>query len=466
MAKIEDVLKNPDIEAVRKELIRKSGVNIAVKYEDCAKQFDVSKHDVMDSTKRQDKPTKEGSVKVSRLPVPFQNLIVERSVAFLVGHPVQLSAKTTNDNQKIIVDMVQSIWDKCKLDYKNKEIARILFSECEVAELWYFTKEYTWWEALKQKLGFGGDLNIRMKVLANSLGDSLYPYFDEKGDMTAFSREYVVIEGEKSVTYFEVYTDTGIIKFMNDGKWSLVSKDKNILGKIPIVYYYQPTPDWHKVQNIIERYEKTISNFPDTNDYFGSPTLILEGKVSGMADKESTGKAVKLEAGAKAYYLTWPQGPESIKVETEIEEKLIYTMTQTPNISFDQMKGIGNIAGSAFDMLFMDPHLKASNNEERIGSGFQRRINILKAAAGKIFVKVEKDVDTISIKPKFEYYLPKDDKGTIDMLVSATGGKAVLSQKRATELNPCVVNADDEYKAIQEEDSASISSQTQGSFNL
>jgi hypothetical protein len=42
----------------------------------------------------------------------------------------------------------------------------------------------------------GVQVKLRMKVLANSLGDTLYPSFNEYGDMNAFGRNFTT--GSKS----------------------------------------------------------------------------------------------------------------------------------------------------------------------------------------------------------------------------------------------------------------------------
>jgi hypothetical protein len=72
---------------------------------------------------------------------------------------------------------------------------------------------------------------------------------------------------------------------------------------------------------------------------------------------------------------------------------------------------------------------------------------------------------TLAIKPKFEYYLPKDEKETIDLLMNAAGGnKAILSQETAVTLNPLVSgDPKKELKKIEDESAASQAA-TQGGF--
>ena len=40
----------------------------------------------------------------------------------------------------------------------------------------------------------------------------------------------------------------------------------------------------------IERLENSISDWGDTNDYFGSPTYFFKGRMKGFADKGEVGR--------------------------------------------------------------------------------------------------------------------------------------------------------------------------------
>ena len=76
-------------------------------------------------------------------------------------------------------------------------------------------------------------------------------------------------------------------------------------------------------------------------------------------------------------YVSWQQAPEAVKLEIETLLKLIYTITQTPDISFDAVKGLGAISGVALKLLFMDAHLKVQDKCEIFDDYLQRRVNVL-----------------------------------------------------------------------------------------
>jgi SPP1 family phage portal protein len=482
--KIEDILKLSIDDQIAE--LQKKPDTIKVKYTDCEKQYKVKMHDVYSTTLRPSKQVKKKDengeeitsyVEPARLGVSFQEIIVSRAAAFLINDGIGLNPTLTEtEGQQTVYEMIKATSSDNKLDYRTRAIARYLFSECEVAELWYFVEDtkglWNWLKSKISKVGIGSaKYMIRMKILANSLGDSLWPYFNETGDLVAFGRGYTVKIGNESTDRFDVYTADKIILYAKvAGQWVLADVPKaNLLGKIPVIYYSQPYPEWYAVQSLIDRYEATLSNFSDSIDYFGAPDLVLTGEVTGLNEKQSMGKVIQLTGdGADARYLTWDQAPEAIKLELETLKNLIFSLTQTPDISFEQVKNLGSqISGIAIKMMFADAHLKAMSHQEVFGEMIQRRLNLLMAAIGNVIaVKYKADVDLMDITPVFNLYMPSNDKEIIENLLLANGNKPIISQKTSIKLSPFDVNADDEIAAIEEDEKKAMENQLQGSFNI
>ena len=152
-----------------------------------------------------------------------------------------------------------------------------------------------------------------------------------------------------------------------------------MIGKIPIVYARQDETEWYRVQNLIESDEELRSNFSDTNKYHASPTVAVKGKIEGFAKKGEAGKVIQMDQNADAKYLEWSQASESVKTEHEMNREDIFALTQTPDISFNNVKALGNLGVAAQKMLFMDAHLKVMDKEEILGEYLQRRINLIVA---------------------------------------------------------------------------------------
>lgn len=418
------------------------------------KQYEIWGHDVMDINKRQRKmvTTDEGTTfqDVSRLPIPLQKIIVSRAATFLCGNPIELEASPATDAETNLLTVLKKQWKDCKLDYLSKNLAKLVMSETECAELWYWEKAPLKYWANTPNDNSAVEYRLRMKVLAHSKGDLIYPVFDASGDMIAFGRCYAMVEEDKLVEHFDVYTDEQIFySKMQAGKIELIEQQDNPFGKIPVIYYWQRQPEWHDVQHLIDRYEKILSNHGDTNDYFGSPIVKVKGKIEGFAKKGEQGKVIELEGESDANYMTWDQSPASVELEFKNLRSLIFDMTDTPDISIEQMKAIGTFSGIALKMIFMNAHMKASDKEESFGMSIQRRINFMKYALARINVQLEPGT-TMDIVPKFIYYLPKDEAGIINMLTTAkTGG--IISQETAVAQNPLVEDAETELDRIKEE---------------
>lgn len=453
---------------------------------DTFKHYETKHHDVHNRQKRKDKDVKDNDgngsvVPVSRLSLPIQKRIVLVAAAFL-GTPC-MEATPAEGIEQDMYDVIEKIWNANKLDYKFKKTAKITMSERQCAELWY-TQDVD--ESYYEGFTIDTQLQMSMKLLAHSLGDTLYPVFDEFDNMIAFGRGYKVRtpsdDGTRidEIAHLDIYTadEIYVSKFLNS-QWlfgevfavtgptgiPVLGPDKNqILGvrytpglsslpntmnKIPVVYYSQPLTEWHDVQELIDRLEKKISNHADTNDYFDSPIVVASGDVTGFSDKGEQGKLLQAVNGATVNYLTWNQAPESMKLEMDNLQKFIYSFTHTPDISFEQMKGLGTFSGIAIKMLFLDAHLKASDHEETFGEGIQRRINYLKHAVSVLDPKYKKALG-LDITPKFEYFQPQNIAEQMDILVKAYGSD-LLSQKTAITLNPLVSDPDAELDQIQTE---------------
>ena len=438
------------------------------------KQYKVKTHEIFDETIRKKKQVTKDSgskdaagepilstslIDVARVGMPFQKMIVERRVGFMLTEPVKFEAKfqTESDAEKKLIEAIVKVHDDNKMDYKNKEIARRLMSELEVAEIWYFVENTE--KPVAGASGKASKFLLKMKVLSSDLGDKLYPLFDDTGDMIAFGRAYKLKEDKQDIDHFDVYTAENEWKYANRGQWALDNMASpnpipNTVGKIMIVYYYQPEPEWADVQSMINRMETLVSNHADVNDYFGSPILTVSGEIQGFAAKGEQGKIIQLEQGSQANYLALASEPNSMKMELDNLEKFIYTMTQTPNITFDQMKGLGALSGVALRLLFLDAHMAVKNKEEVFGLGLQRRVNVIKSALGKVLdTTLDKPSQEIAVKPILTPYIPLNETELIDNIINASSG-GMMSTETSIEMNPLIKDKEVEKKRVEADEKA------------
>ena len=206
-----------------------------------------------------------------------------------------------------------------------------------------------------------------------------------------------------------------------------------------------------------ERLEKLLSNFADVIDYNGNPIIFFKGLLTGFGRKGEAGKIIEGDTESDAKYLSWEGAPEAVKLEIETLLRLLFMLTQTPDISFESVKALNSISGVALKMLFMDAHLKVQEKQEVLSEYMTRRINLLKSYVGLMDNTLNETAKTIDIEPEIIPYMIDDEQTKVDILVSATGGKPILSQKTAVGQLNYTNDSEAEYEKIIEEENASNS---------
>lgn len=393
--------------------------------------------------------------KVARISIALQKLIIKRAVSFCFGNPVKWSCTPENEKQKMVKKAFDKIMSSVKINSINRKAARAIFGFKEVAELWFpvpLAKAHT-------KYGFNSKYKLRCAILSPMLGDTLYPYFDESGDMVAFSRSFSrKVANGITADYFETYTDEEHWLWQNrtEGMQVVDGYPKPVtIGKIPVVFGHQEQFETEDVDSIIGRLETLLSNFADTNDYHASPKIFVKGELKdplgvcpscfelskifvkgelkGFSKKGESGAIIEGEDGSDAKYLAWQNAPESVKLEIETLLKLIYTLTQTPDISFDSVKGLGAISGVALKLLFMDAHLKVQDKKEIFDDYLTRRANVVKAYIGQFNNTLETEAEALDIEPEITPYMLVDELNELNYWMTANDNKPVVSQEESVE---------------------------------
>jgi len=403
-------------------------------------------------------------VKQAKLIVKYQKKITETAVSFLFGEPTDLKLTNKEEKYQEPFKLIKDVWKKNKLEYFNRNLARMLMIETKVAELWYVTID-------DKKVK-----HIKVVLLCQENGDKIYVHHNEYRDLDAFIRRYNMddVDG-KPHEHVDIYTADKIIYGVNvDNVWKQDSQE-NIYGKIPVIYYSKPKPEWDDVQTEIDRIEDLISKFADTNDYFGSPTIKIKGKLTNPPEKGAVGKSLQFTAqkdgdGKISYgdaeYLTWEHAPESIKLEYETLKDIIYSMTSTPDLSFQNVQGLTRTSGEALKFLFIDAILKAKSSQEIFGEGLTRRVNLLKAILGIASVKDKQNLNELDIVLEFGDVLPDSVTDLVNSLSQARGGDPIMSRAAAVRKNPLVEDAEEDLDRLNKEKEKSEVANLGESFNV
>lgn len=425
------------------------------------KDYDVKKHKIFNIAEYPDKKveskytdekgevkTKTDTVKLNRIGLPYQKKIVNIATTFLCGEPIKY---TNNSEDTELYDAFQKVIEKNKMKFIDKEIVTAVGRFTECAELWYHIEE------ANQHYGFYSSFRLKVKVLTPDK-NHLYPVFDENDELISFSREFKV--GDKTI--FEVYTAQRIIRYENDGEWKETINTENPIGKIPVVFYKQEQVEWADVQSAIERLEQIYSNNAESNDKFAYPILKLRGEVVGQFTKDNTGKVMQLGENADADFVVPPTANQSLNDEISRLERDIHDFTSTPNISFDNMKGLGNmLAGSSAQFLFLSAHLKVMDKLAIYIPAFQRRASVIKSYLQYINVKL--DNKELDIEPVITPFVINNEAEFIRFLMEANGNKPIYSQEHSMQ-KAGIKNAQEMIKQIQQEENQAVEEQNSREF--
>lgn len=454
--------------------------------------WDPDRHDVMDESKRPESKVIAEEAKVdprtgrsipatykkdditptNRIPLPIEQNFTNIHTAWCVGNDPKVECEPNDESEKELLQIVGKLNRKNKMRYNNKRIVRSWLAETEVAEYWYKVEDTGFWAkalaALKKAVGGSVSPKYKLKcaIWSPFRGDKLYPYFDDKGDYLALSREYIVRDADGTeTTYFMTVTDKKVYQWKMGASWEALRTFAHGFDKNPTIYSHRDRPLCYNIRNIRIRLEQLMSNFADCIDRHFFPYLILEGDIHGKPQKSGKHRMIQITNGGKVYYLNWDQASEAVKLELQELWEKAHTLTNTPNISMEALRGLGDVpSGRAFQMLFMGANIEMDNHAEVIGEHIQRRYNFLVSAIGSLNSNYYKAAQTIDIDVTLQPFTINDLAEKIKTAMDACG-KPIASLRTGVMMAGLVDNVDDEIKEIEEQEAnASMRNITEPTF--
>lgn len=395
-------------------------------------------------------------VEPNRIAIPLEQDIVNIHTAFTVGTEPEMKCDPS-EKEFGLFEALKSVLKKNKIKYQNRKIVRSWLSEQEVAEYWYIAVDDGFWTKLKARVSSIFGINkpegkLKSVIWSPFRGDKLYPYFSDEGDLVAFSREYKKYDavGKETTCFMTITADT-VYMWELDRDWQDKGSFRHKFKKLPVIYSYRQEPLCHKIRTIRIRLEKLLSGYADCIDYHFFPILMLFGDVKNFSGEFKNRVVELMGDGANAAYLTWNQASDPVKVELETYFNQAYALTNTPRISFDQLKGTGSaLSGVAFRYVFMGAHMAVQNHAEDLGSFMQRRVNFLVSALGSVNSTLSQAADTIDVDVDIVPYIIDNIDDKVKTAVSAVQG-GVWSQRDGIVFAGNAARVDETLKEIKAE---------------
>ena len=415
-------------------------------------QYDPTKHPVMNKAKYPDIVNADGFQPVTRVTCDLQRLAVKRMTELVTGIPVKRVYQPENERQREVAAYLEKIMTKNRIDSVNIERFNMLFAGCEVMTLWYAVEQQ------HTAYGFKSDLKLRCRNFSPMFGDELYPLFDEYGDMIAMSVAYTRRNARNIVHYFDCYTATRHIKWSTqNGDWETVEDEPITLQKIPCIYMYRPTPIWEDTSRIVYEIEWALSRNGNYLRENSKPLFVVfADEEVGYGKEKSPNKEFKAvaqyPANGKAEYVTWQQAVENLKFYVSELRNLFFTQLQLPDWSYEKMSQQA-LSGESRKQLFIDAQMKVKDESGRLIEFLDREVNVvkqfLKVMLGESYTA---DIDALNVEVQITPFTITDEKDTINNLMTANGGKAILSQRESIELFGHSDDVDRTLREIAEED--------------
>lgn len=420
-------------------------------------------HIAHDRLGRRDKQRKDKAGNViaiepaARITLGLEKLLTNRMSEFMFSTPVRRLYHNLRGSKqrKDITHAIEAIYKVARIDTENLRRSKLYFSTCEIFTIWFTVPH-------KNNLyGFPCDYKLKCKTYSPMNGTELFPYFDEYGDLIAMSFKYYCLIGSDRIDYFETYTDSQHIKWQHgDNGWEEVENDTDIsyIGKIPGVYIYRNRPIWDGLTVLREELEYTLSRTSDVIAYNSAPVLKVAGQVKGTEDKGETRRVYRVENGGDVAYVSWNQGTEATDSFTNSLLNQYWAQAQMPDLSFANMKDLGNIGFDARQTLLTDAHLKVGDEAGPWIEGLEREGNVIKAFLKLMKPEWEEDIDAIDIEHVITPFIQNNKSTEADTIQKLNGNKPVMSHLESIEY--AGYSQDPEYTLQQIQEEEKIDSQT------
>ncbi len=459
-------------------------------WEELEKQYDPKKHRIrIDQEFWKDRGTKRKPKKVARVTYGMQKMYTRRMVQYAFTIPVKRMYKydkkkwTKNgvDEMKEVLSSIESVYDCVHINSINLKRWQFYYASCELLTIWYAVDSEP-----HSKYGFVTEKKLRCKSYSSMNGYDLYPIFDDFDDLIGLCIEYRKDEYENNlktqITYFEVFTPEVHLVFRRgkSGDWLPYGEEEKIMiGKLPLAYEFRNEPIWEDQTSNNDEIELSLSRESEILRDNSAPLVKVSGQMKNASSSKPDSKGSTLseralqaendelrkemsssdgrrfvitENGGDVQYVTWAQSIEAMKYYISELKKNSDEIVQLPSLSLDNVKGLGALSGEARQTLVIDGHLKVGEEKGDAIMFFEREFSVICAYMAILNPDYKERLQELKCEHVITPFTFKDEDSNIERWSRACGDKALLTRKTAIAKSGLVEDAEQECKAIEEEE--------------
>ncbi len=392
-----------------------------------------------------------------------EKIAVRRMAQMAFSIPVKRVYSTTNENEKSFANAIENVYKAVRIDGVNMKRMKAYFASSEMATVWYVTDS----DGEKhEKYGFPTSARIRCKSyspmpskMSKISQADIYPLFDDTGDMIALSFKYSVNVGGNDIEKFDCFTAHHAYYWTNGDNGWVVEDKENVTGKILASYISSPSVIYDGIQDFRNEIEFSNSRESDVVKKNCSPIVVVSGELVGAPPVNGRGReAYQLKNGGNVSLLNPAMSADQVKTHINTQKEFISEITQMPNLSMENIKGLGAMSGEARKTLLADAHLKVGEESHDIIWFLDREFSVIKSILASINQSWKPLVNRVTCDHIITPFTQNDQTAQTDRLAKRVDTK-LLSRRSAIEQFDDVADVDEELKRINEEAAADMEAQ-------
>lgn len=389
--------------------------------------------------------------KMIRCAFPFQSIIATKQIIHVCGNDIhfELTSPQETEADKMLFFQMKKGWHIKHSEEAFYQGVKSIKVVGDGAIVGIIKKNKFFW-----------------KTLSYLNGDTLYPHYNDVGELELFARKFETYdeEGNARVSYVEVWDNKKYYLFKKDKGDTLVSKILEKVGirgyrpvgepvnhgfnKVPVAYHRDPNgPCWSNSQDLIDKYELAVSHLSQNNLAYAFPIMFLKGEsieIQGGEDMYRPAKAIVGDASSQAEFLNTPNGSEHFKLQLEVLLDNIFRGSFTvlpPEIRS------GDLPGVAIKLLYSPALEKAMADAAELDMFLAKMVDIFTFGYGLEVGKLTA-MSNLPVNAWIEPYIHQNTAELIANLQQSVFG-GFLSVETASELTPYAKN-DEFYRLMKQ----------------
>ncbi len=363
--------------------------------------------------------------KTRKIVLQLAKTLLNFETSFLLKNPVTLLSE-----DQITLEAFKEVYEKARYNSIDFKILDKIVKYGETYEYIFISEN--------------GNITSRIIPAEDS-----YPVFDETGNMIAFI-EFYTIDG---ISYYILYTENEVIRYIDDDGLKLTGRYKNISG-LPIQYKTINELDFCKGRSSLEDYISIIDSLEDLISKYhdglykyiaGIPILKGTGLTTkddkGRIDPNAVGFMLQIDDTADFEIVQNKMDSASFKAVYEILMAQLLNISQTPAIAMNAVE-ISNLSETSIRMMYSLASVKARLNEDALVDGFIQRWDRIKKLLALKGIQITGDISCT-----FEYDIPLNATEMISN-ITALKQNGLISLETALSRTPYIYDVATEMQKI------------------